>query len=122
MKKMLLVALICSSFVTVFSEETQSFVKPKKTSCDKPSKIKEDIADTLESLLTCSFDLVASITEMQRELVKEAHNLAQGTENFEHTSVHALKKRLDFLKSVECEYQKTIETMQRQIKTMKNFV
>lgn len=102
MKKVTAVA-VCVLFSMIQSAE---FVQVKKTMNEKPSKMKEEIAQTLESLLTWSSDMIASIAQEQRLIVKKVHQLAQSEGSFAQSNPQALKRYRESLQKMEKDFEK----------------
>lgn len=74
-----------------------SFVVKKITAAEKPSQIKAGIVEQLESLLTSSSDLIASIAQQQHQIVQKVRDITQGTGLFLQASPQALKRYRDSL-------------------------
>jgi len=102
MKKQLLVVVFIGAHACASSE----FVHVKKNSHEKPSKVKEEIAETLESLLTWSSDMIASIAHEQRLVVKKVRQLAQSEGAFAEAHPQKLKKYRESLRKMEEDFEK----------------
>ena len=95
------------------------FVQVKKTTHEKPSKVKEEIVETLELLLTWSSDMIASIAQEQRLIVQKVREVTQSTGAFEQKNPHELKRYRDSLKKMEEDFEKQTQHIRRQFAQLK---
>jgi DNA-binding protein YbaB len=107
----------CFFFASV--HPVSEFVQVKKTVHEKPSKVKEEIVETLESLLTLSFDTISLKVEEQRLIVQKVREITQGQGAFEQKNPHELKRYRDSLKKMEEDFEKQTQHMQRQFAQLK---
>lgn len=101
------------------TSNVSEFVHEKKIKHEKSSKIKEEIVETLESLLTRSSDMIASIAQEQHLIVQKVREVAQGECAFEQKSPHELKKYRDSLKKMEEDFEKQTQHIHRQFAQLK---
>jgi hypothetical protein len=111
--------IVLVSLVWLQTYSTSEFVQIKKTPREKTSKVKEEIVDTLESLLTRSSDMIASIAQEQRLIVQKVREIAQGEGTLEQKSAHELKKYRDSLKKMEEDFEKQTQYLQVQFAQLK---
>ncbi len=97
----------------------ESFVQVKKTSVQKPSQTKEEIVDLLESLLTSTSDLIASVAQEQHLIVEKVRDVAQGQGAFSQTSPQALIRYRDSLAKMEQELVQQTQMVQKQFIALK---
>ena len=95
------------------------FVQVKKTMHEKPSKVKEEIVETLESLLTWSSDMIASIAQEQRLIVQKVREVTQSEGAFEQKNPHELKRYRDLLKKMEEDFEKQTRHIHMQFVQLK---
>ncbi len=114
-KKCLLI--VCFFFTSARS--VSEFVHVKKTAHEKPSKVKEEIVETLESLLTWSSDMIASIAQEQHLIVQKVRELTQSEGAFEQKSPHELKRYRDSLKKMEEDFEKQTQHIRMQFAQLK---
>lgn len=118
MKKQLVMAFVVT--MTAMASDVQvSFVQPKKVSCEKPSQIKEKIIETLENLLTRTSDLIASIAQEQRQIIKKVHDVAQSEGSFAQTTPQKLTRYHLELEKMAQELEKQHTEIQKQFKALK---
>ncbi len=115
MKKCLL--LLCFFFTSAHS--LSEFVQVKKTSREKSSKVKEEIVETLESLLTRSSDMIASIAQEQRLIVQKVRELTQSEGAFEQKTPNELKSYRESLKKMEEDFEKQAQHIRMQFAQLK---
>ncbi len=101
------------------SIRAESFVQVKKTSVQKPSQTKEEIVDLLESLLTSTSDLIASVAQEQHLIVEKVRDVAQGQGAFSQTSPQALIRYRDSLAKMEQELVQQTQMVQKQFVALK---
>ena len=99
------------------SEQSFEFIQIKKTS-EKPSRVKEEIAQTLESLLTWSSDMIASIAQKQRLIVKKVHQLTQSEGAFAQSNPQALKRYRESLQKMEKDFEKQAQLIHMQFEQL----
>ncbi len=113
------VFFILSSVGTCFSATTESFVVVKKTGTEKPSHLKEEIVDSLESLLTSTSDLIASIAQEQHLIIQKVRDVAQSQGVFAQTNPQALKRYRDSVKKMEQNFAQQAQMLQKQFVLLK---
>ncbi len=101
------------------SIRAESFVQVKKISVQKPSQTKEEIVDLLESLLTSTSDLIASVAQEQHLIVEKVRDVAQGQGAFSQTSPQALIRYRDSLAKMEQELVQQTQMVQKQFVALK---
>lgn len=101
------------------SIRAESFVQVKKISVQKPSQTKEEIVDLLESLLTSTSDLIASVAQEQHLIVEKVRDVAQGQGAFSQTSPQALIRYRDSLAKMEQELVQQTQMVQKQFIALK---
>lgn len=106
-------------FIFTYAFSTSEFVQVKKTPREKTSKVKEEIVETLESLLTRSSDMIASIAQEQRLIVQKVRDIAQCEGTFEQKSANELKRYRDALKKMEEDFEKQTQYLQVQFARLK---
>ena len=106
-------------FFSVQIHSVSEFVQVKKTTHEKPSKVKEEMVETLESLLTWSSDMIASIAQEQRLIVQKVREITQSTGSFEQKNPHELKKYRDSLKKMEEDFEKQTQHIRMQFAQLK---
>lgn len=106
-------------FLQFFCISAESFVQPKKVVTQKPSQTKEEIVDLLESLLTSTSDLIASIAQEQHLIVEKVRDVAQGQGAFSQTSSQALIRYRDALEKMEQELVQHTQAVQKQFVALK---
>ncbi len=104
--------------VWTLSIQSAEFVQVKKTTSEKPSKVKEEIAQTLESLLTWSSDMIASIAQEQRLIVKKVRQLAQSEGTFAQSNPQALKRYRESLQKMEKDFEKQAHLIHMQFEQL----
>ena len=109
--------LVCLMWSQTHS--VSEFVHEKKTTHEKPSKVKEEIVETLESLLTWSSDMIASIAQEQRLIVQKVREVTQSTGGFEQKNPHELKRYRDSLKKMEEDFEKQTQHVRMQFAQLK---
>ena len=116
MKKWIILLMSCA-LTLQSSEQSFEFIQIKKTS-EKPSRVKEEIAQTLESLLTWSSDMIASIAQKQRLIVKKVHQLTQSEGAFAQSNPQALKRYRESLQKMEKDFEKQAQLIHMQFEQL----
>ena len=97
----------------------ESFVVVKKTGSEKPSHVKEEIVDVLESLLTSTSELIASIAQEQHLIIQKVRDVAQSQGVFAQTNSQALKRYRDSVRKMEKDFSEQAQMLQKQFVLLK---
>jgi|GEM_PF-3244420 len=113
----LMVLVLCFFFTSAHA--VSEFVQVKKITHEKPSKVKEEIVETLESLLTLSFDTISLKVEEQRLIIQKVREVTQSEGAFEQKNPHELKRYRDSLKKMEEDFEKQTQHFHMQFAQLK---
>ncbi len=110
--------MLCIKFQNA---EEMSFVIKKPTH-QKPSQIKQDIAEIFELMLTQCCDMIGSITRQQRFIIQHIKNLAQGTGALSEKNLQDLKKCKEELARIKQECNKQMSLLEKDIKILESML
>ena len=119
MKKYVGMFVLLSVVQLSFCESETMFVIPKKKSTEKPSALKEEMVDSLKSLLTSTSDLIASIAHKQHLIIQTIEDIAQDQGECSQETVHRLKKRRDCYSRLQQEVQRLTKQLEEELSILK---
>ncbi len=119
MKKLLIASTMLLFGGAWIVATTESFVQVKKTVSEKPSQVKEEIVEVLESLLTSTSDLIASVAQEQHLIVQKVRDVAHSQGAFSQSNPQALKRYRDSVKKMEQDFIQQTEMIQKQFALLK---